>query len=399
MRLAALAVLLTALPVSAQNLDDSDLSGPKRAPAVIREGRPEQGLRIFSLQARPGIKSAPTPEKVTALLRLADRKGVLAPARQSRAMLVGPGAPSGWTAADAEGRLTLPLPAGLSGSFRLRFSLDNARWTVKDKNGAAYEWESPAFTLPAPSGVDLGALSPEAGTQNAKLAILHLTYLRAFDFLARQGDLAWWDQTLTINWPGSSDYFSPWSFSLELTDAEHWDVILHELGHAVMHKSMKAQSAGGQHKIDECYSPALAWSEGWATFFAAAVALERDDADAKFEFLVPRRSPIRIENVPEDVCRGQSNEWRVAAGMWDLYDSHSDGSDNAVLEFQKLWTPLRGASMGSLADAWGLIAKGLNSADRRAGETSLAGNSLLAPPSELRADMPVVPAEWSLFPH
>lgn len=375
--------MLWALPSHAQVTDDSDLSGKPPASAALRlveqEGRLEGSLRVFPLKSRLSFESIALPQPGRVSAALAFVKGAVGPlpARLAKAKLIGPGAEQDWVPLDEKGRLSLVPPKGLSGSFRLRFSLDNAYWTFRSPEGSAYEWESPAFTLPAPSGVDLGTLTPEAGSQNALLGVLHMTYLKALDFLARQENLGWWDQSLTVNWPGSADYFSAWTFSLELTQAEHWDVVLHELGHAVMHKAMKARMAGGSHKIDECYSPALAWSEGWASFFAAAVALDRDDRDAKFEFLVPRRAPIRLENVPEDVCRGQSNEWRVAAGLWDLYDSHSDGQDQVALDFEKLWKPLRARRMDSLASAWELIAPTLNAGELRQGQASLTGNTLL----------------------
>lgn len=374
---AALLALALAVPASAQVSDDSDLSGP-----------PPKSFRVLSREARlEGLKVTPRADgRVKARVLLADRDGALHPARLAKARLVGPGAPAGWTALDDEGRAAWTLPG--AGRYGVRVSLDNARWKFQGaKAKGGYEWESAVVDLPA-GGADLGDLRPAAGSEHAKLGVLHLTYVDAVDFLSREGDLAWWDQTLTVNWPGEADYFSPWSFSLELTAADHWDVVLHELGHAVMHKAMKAQSAGGSHKIDECYSPQLAWSEGWATFFAAAVRLSRADADAKFEFLVPRRAPIRLENVPEDVCKGQSNEWRVAAAMWDLYDTHADHQDAVGLDFARVWKPLRGARMGSLSDAWGLIAAPLDPVNRRAAQAALAGNGMAQPPAEISASVP-----------
>lgn len=259
-------------------------------------------------------------------------------------------------------------PAPPPGRHEVALTLDNKYWSFGRR------W-SAEVTLPS-GGADLGTLEAPS-----ELAVLHATYLRALDFLDREGDLDWWDQTLTVEWPADGDWFNGWDFSLHISNARAWDVTLHELGHAVMHKAMRAQSAGGSHKIDECYSPALAWSEGWATFFAAAVWLDRADPDAKFEHLVPRRAPVRLENVPEDVCRGQANEWRVAAGFWDLYDTHADHDDNVAFAFKRLWQPLRGRRMDSAASAWELIAAPLNALERRSGQAALAGNTLMAAPA------------------
>jgi hypothetical protein len=368
-----LAPLLLALSAAAAPpriaVDDSDLSEPgvsiQAARELPLEGRRDGRALVFRLiQKNTTTTTTKTAGFVT---------GRTIPGASVR--LSGAGAPETSTPVKDDGTFAISAD-GLSGTFTVRLSLDNPLWRMRSKSGDSYEWESPVLQLTG-SGADAGTLSPEPGSANAKLAVLHATYLGARDFLAREGDLDWWTKTLEIRWPGEADFFSPWDYSLEITNPAAWDVVLHELGHAVMDGAMRAEHAGGSHKIDECYSPALAWSEGWATFFAAAVRLRRDDEDAKFEFLVPRRAPIRIENVPADVCQGQASEWRVAAGFWDLLDTHDDGGDHFSMPFSALWAPLRGQRMGSAADAWTLIAARLNPAERRAGEDALIHNTLL----------------------
>ena len=213
------------------------------------------------------------------------------------------------------------------------------------------------------------------------------------------GDVAWWNQPLTVNWPGTADFFSPWAWSLDVTNPIAWDVNLHELGHAVMAGAMNAEPASGQHKIDECYSQELAWSEGWASFLAAAVGLARDDADAKFEFLVPRRAPIRVENVPADVCRGISNEWRVTAGLWDLFDTNADGRDQFAMPFALIWKALREKQTDGFLSGWALIAQQLNPDQRRAAQEGLTQNTLLPERSALPEALPVTllsaPNNWA----
>ena len=404
MRIAATLLLLAsplalAAPLLAQSVDDSDLGGRRLTTLELRslekEGRVEGGTNVYLLFPEAGPRPG-TAGAVSGLLELADRQGAFHPARLSKARLIGSGAGPEWSDADGSGRFSLPIPSSPSGTYRVRASLDNRFWAFRNPGGrsAAYEWESPPFTLSAGQGLELGALRPDPASENGKLGVLHLTYLEALDLPQREADTDWWDRTLTVNWPGEADFFSPWGWSLTLTNAVAWDVVLHELGHAVMHGAMKASPAGGQHKIDECYNAALAWSEGWATFFAAAVRLSRDDSDAKFEFLVPRRAPIRIENVPDDVCKGESSEWRVASGLWDLLDTHPDGGDRLALPFQRIWTGLRGKSMGSMSSAWQLIAKDLGPLERRAGEDALIHNTLMPPRPALAVRMPAVPPDW-----
>lgn len=386
------AVLLLAAPISAQTINDSDLGGKPRPAAARRlgpESRREPGLMVFplGLLGTKGLQAA--PGAVTGEIVLLDGGGVPKPARLSKVRLVGANAPETWTETDDSGRFSIAAGAALKGSFKVRVSLDNRYWTFHNpKTDAGYQWESPEFPLAGNAGVDVGKLSPAAGSDNAKLGVLHLAYLDALDFLKRDADVDWWADPLTINWPGDADFFSPWSWSLDLTDATHWDVVLHELGHAVQARSMNIRAAGGSHKIDECYSPELAWSEGWASFFASAVRFERNDPDAKFQYMVPRRAPIRVENVPDDVCKGQASEWRVTAGLWDLIDTHDDGLDHFAMPFNQLWRSLRGQSMGSMTEAWSLISKSLDPGLRRGAEDALIQNTLLPARAQLSVSLP-----------
>lgn len=366
----AAALSLAAAGAAAAPVDDSDLSRPRAAAlsleALSFEGRRESGAWLFPLTWAPS--RAPVPGRVTGQVLLADRRGALRPARLAK-VRVGAGA---WTSVSGDGSFDLPSPK--SGRWRVRVSLDNARWTIASVDGKSYEWESPELAA-TPAGVDAGVLTPVSGSENAKAAVLHLTYLDALDFLAREAELTWWTAPYRVTWPGDADYYSPQSRRITLSNALAWDVVLHELGHAVMDGAMDAAGAGGSHKIDECYSSALAWSEGWATYFAGAVALSADDPDARFEFLVPRRAPIRLENVPGDVCRGIANEWRVAAGLWDLTDRHADGEDS-VLPFRALWQAARSGKTADVLDLWKLLAPGLDPGQRRLAQDALAANTL-----------------------
>lgn len=377
-RLAAAALLTLAVRAAAERIDDSDLSRPwisaQAAVALPREGHVDGGVIVFPLIPIEAATAPAASGSIGGRLALDDRNGTPHPARLSKVRLVGPGSPGAWTLTDENGAFLLN-GAQPGVAYKIRVRLDNTRWAFRGGGGQAYEWEAGPFD----AGSDAGVLSPAPGTQNAKLGVLHLTYLDAFDFLSRTATTAWWKAPLTVVWPAGSDYFDPGAWAIHITDPQAWDVVLHELGHAVMEGAIDARTSGGPHKIDACYSAGLAWSEGWATFFAGVVRLSADDPDAKFEFLVPRRAPIRIENVPADVCLGPSNEWRVAAGLWDLYDRHEDVGDRVALPFSALWAGVTGGVTASIGDAWTLVAKGLDPLARRAGEDAMISNSLLAP--------------------
>ena len=86
---------------------------------------------------------------------------------------------------------------------------------------------------------------------------------------------------LTIYWEVGTDdgtYFDPSDRSIHLlgslldTDEYDDDVILHEYGHFMADVFSQDDSPGGSHFLtDHTQDIRLAWSEGWATFFSAAV--------------------------------------------------------------------------------------------------------------------------------
>lgn len=226
-------------------------------------------------------------------------------------------------------------------SLRLAAALANSRFTVSNSQGS--------YTLAA-SIACRGRTELYFNTDSASgqaLGIWQVAH-RAEEQLTQSVDMKFWDSPITFIWPASGDYYS-WG-QVNITRGDHWDVVGHEMGHAIYHLGNLGQFGGGQHKIDECYSETLALSEGWASFFSAWLAVDPNDPDAKFEFMVPRRAPIRFETVPEDVCRGSRNEWRVTGFFWDLYDLNAD-DETANESFGRLWKTMLNTQVGSARDA------------------------------------------------
>lgn len=307
-----------------------------------REALPSRGTRTFPLLSQPLLGLDEPVAGITGQLIYTAYAGGQLPARRVTAELYreknGKRELVKTTQLDNEGRFTFALPAD-AGNAKLIpvFTLATPRWKIAD-GSKVYQWEGPALEN-LTAGVDLGALSMPAGQVAAEAMWIHVELNRAQDLFEASGaDLSWWTQ-IPIQYPGSGDYFS-WG-TVNLTKAHQWDVTLHEFGHAVFHYGSSAQGSGGSHKIDECYAKALAWSEGWASFFAAQCHEAADAEDAKFEFMVPRRAPIRVENVPTDVCQGDTNEWRVAAALWDVYDTHFDINDRVSMNFATMWQCMR----------------------------------------------------------
>ncbi|OUR93468.1 hypothetical protein A9Q84_18515 [Halobacteriovorax marinus] len=136
-----------------------------------------------------------------------------------------------------------------------------------------------------------------------------------------------------IIYPASGDYYNG---RVNVTQGYQWDVVGHEIGHSIYSESRIGRSQGGRHRIDECYTKTLAFSEGWASFFSAWVSVDLNDPDAKFRYMVQRRAPLEIEHVPADVCYGPTNEWRVYSFLWDLIDLNND-NENVNISFLDLW--------------------------------------------------------------
>ncbi len=131
------------------------------------------------------------------------------------------------------------------------------------------------------------------------------TLVRAEKKLSQSVGVGFWKRQIEMVLSGKGDYYS--GDVVNLTQGHHWDVVAHELGHAIYDQAGIGAFGGGQHYIDQCYTGALAFSEGWASFFSAWMNLGLADPDAQFEYMVKRRAPIRFENIPSDVCRKSTN--------------------------------------------------------------------------------------------
>lgn len=88
------------------------------------------------------------------------------------------------------------------------------------------------------------------------------------------------NRLLSFYRPGASELFilGGDNGDVKSADTDHFDnsVILHEYGHFLEDHFAKSESPGGQHTGDGILDPRLAWSEGWANFFQAAVLRSGD---------------------------------------------------------------------------------------------------------------------------
>lgn len=245
--------------------------------------------------------------------------------------------PGGLRTTDSQGSISVASSCRLGPKFSVIALLKNPDFSVENESGSG------AFRL----GADLPCegrtrLIFKADSDAGQALGIWQVAFRAREKLRAEVGLGFWSKAIRFSFPGDGDYYS-WG-TVHLTRGDHWDVVGHEMGHAIYDLAGLGGMGGGQHKIDECYSPTLALSEGWASFFSAWVSVGLDDSDAKFEYMVPRRAPLRFEIIPADVCAGQANEWRVTGFFWDLIDLNRD-SEFAEAPFGALWSAMAGSKV------------------------------------------------------
>ncbi|MBI3073142.1 MAG: hypothetical protein HYY84_13600 [Deltaproteobacteria bacterium] len=129
------------------------------------------------------------------------------------------------------------------------------------------------------------------------------------------------------------------------SDPDEYDdaVVLHEIGHHVVRVLSRDDSIGGDHNGSKT-DPVLAFSEGWATFFALAVRGDpvyydyrtADVLAANFETMAEAAS----FGTGSGALAGDVSEWLVSAFLWDVLDAPADTGDGLNVGFGVLFDPL-----------------------------------------------------------
>lgn len=244
---------------------------------------------------------------------------------------------------DAQGSVVLNACQGISA--KVEATLKHTLFSVSS-GSSPYVIQA---DVPCRGVIDLRFAAGTPG--NEALSIWRIATVARAKLAATVG-LGFWKSPIGFVWPADADYYN-WG-QVHITKGQQWDVVGHELGHAIYDQADLGQFGGGQHKIDECYSTEMALSEGWASYFSAWLSVDMADPDARFEFMVPRRAPIRFENIPADVCRTDRNEWRVTGFLWDLIDLHADG-ESSQDTFTRVWQAMANHNTASLTEAVRLL--------------------------------------------
>jgi hypothetical protein len=123
------------------------------------------------------------------------------------------------------------------------------------------------------------------------------------------------------------------------TDSDEYDdsVLIHEYGHMLAAKFSRDDSIGGAHRLGDNLDPRVAWSEGWANFFSAAV---RNDSVYRDSAGPGGSTVIRFDledNYPPGSWTGYGSETSVQALLWDFYDDKNESGDLAQFDFSQIW--------------------------------------------------------------
>jgi hypothetical protein len=243
---------------------------------------------------------------------------------------------------DAQG--LLELPAELADSFQVSAHArsPDGRIEVYDyESGAAHTWQSPSIersgasvaTIRIPSGWSGdGYRGPRAA---APFAVLD-TARRVLGDVERLTSRAlpalrinWSERNLPVwgrpedgligatRWDGAALHL----LGAEDVDTDEYDegVIAHELGHFVLEALGRSASPGGNHDLERALDPRLAFSEGFASFFAARLLAVASIIDT----FGPRQSRAYENDLEKSVAEdaGWFSERSVQSLLYELAGS------------------------------------------------------------------------------
>jgi len=168
--------------------------------------------------------------------------------------------------------------------------------------------------------------------------------------------IAYWEKGVTEDtfYEETSNFISVSSLKGD-TDEYDDTILLHEYGHFVATQLAHDDSEGGQHVLQDVTEDIrLAWSEGWATFFASAVLNNPMTVDTKGQGAPLQVDIETFKNFPSVFYT--TSEAAISGMLWDFLDTAASGdqdNDPAAIGFDKIWKGFTGmtgpATMESFA--------------------------------------------------
>jgi hypothetical protein len=126
-------------------------------------------------------------------------------------------------------------------------------------------------------------------------------------------------------------------------DSDEFDdcVLLHEYGHFLMKVFSRDDSPGGDHTGGQKADPRLAFGEGFANFFSAAVLGDPRYVDTRGKEGQGQALIVDMDN-PKTGNPGYWNEHTVASVLWNIIDKRP-GDFHMGVPFKDVWDVVRGS--------------------------------------------------------
>lgn len=251
-----------------------------------------------------------------------------------------------WTAAG----LTLEeeSPSGNQDIYVEYSTWSNPGGKVVDPFLGFYTTSTPVTSEVSSSPFDSGSWLPPADV-NYRAAFRVFAYLEEawqFDCAVGAGQDCFSEPTVEAIVPGDETYYQIGDNRIRVKvdgDSDRSrDVVAHERGHWVMDRLVYEDGfwppgAGGDHTWCGQYTQGLAWTEGWATYYALRKGYWLDNSDIFFDYGSGGRVGIESGFACDPAVTGDTNEYRVAGALWDIVDGAPDGKDAHTTSWSDLW--------------------------------------------------------------
>ncbi|MBI4471822.1 MAG: matrixin family metalloprotease [Acidobacteria bacterium] len=242
------------------------------------------------------------------------------------------------------------LTTGANKTVFIRVLAEVPSFSVKvvDNLDLQYSVRSPNQTIATSSIPNFSWVAADSNRINGPFNLLDVALFANLQLLSIESELAF--PSLTFKWSYETNLGTSYSRTTNtiridgyrLIDANEMDdfVVLHEYGHFIMHAFSRDDSMGGAHDLQDIEDPRFAWSEGVASFIAAALLGSPLYIDTKSGSLLSNSLTYETNSIA-DTTISYFNEYSVTAFLWDLIDQNADGGETVASSFSSIWAVLR----------------------------------------------------------
>jgi hypothetical protein len=327
----------------------------------------------------PGAaRAAAVAGTVQGLLQWEDRNGGRHPIRNAVVRVFNEAGTQqlGEGSSGGDGRYSIPVTA--TGRVFIRvYAMGPAGQVGPSATGSAHWIRSGLHDVGAT--IDLTAREGEGDNHNAFSVYDALTSASAYVGSVHGAPLP----PITTVFPAPGSFFDGQALHLLLLDRWDHDVLWHEYGHYVQQRLGTSASPGGQHAVHERLGECpreqvgasclagdaalrLAWSEGWASYFAVSgqrsMGLASQGIPGVGDLLYSDTEDLTLsyslEANSSPVAAGEDGELAVQRVLYDLFDGPGEPNDAVVLGGPVVWSAVDAANAVTLFAAYRALATG-----------------------------------------